>query len=501
MKSYLLLSGFTFLSFYSFAQQQNPRYSKVTERRIAQVEQHLNGWVRESGKGDFTLTERMAYYHVNGVSVAVINNFKVDWVRGYGWADKNRQQPVTVNTAFQAGSVSKTVNAIALMQLVQEGKLQLDQDINARLKTWQFPYDSVSQGVKITLRHLLSHRAGLNVSGFAGYERSDTIPDIYQILDGRSPAESSPVRSRLVPGSAFRYSGGGIMISQLLAMDADASPYNDLMKRRLFKPLGMKHSSFDEDQLPLKATGYYWDGKELPGQYRFYPEAAAAGLWTTPADLAKLLIAYQQAYSGLSYQLLSKQAAREMATLDPHTEDDRHKSALGFFIDQRGGRTYLTHDGKVEGYLSLFFIDPEKGNGLVVMNNSNDAAGMNIEIANSIAQVYGWKGFNIPEERKTIAIKTDSLAVYNGTYVNGSDTLTLMTRQEGLFFASSFSYYGRPQLVTFLSKEQFYVYEEEFFTDYWGYKNQYFAKRGADGQVTGIVKRVKGEPEKVFVRE
>lgn len=304
MKSYLLLFGCTFLSFSSFAQQQNPRYSGVTERRIAQVEQHLNGWVRESGKADFTLAERMAYYHVNGVSIAVINNFRVDWARGYGWADKNRQQPVTVNTVFQAGSVSKTVNAIALMQLVQEGKLQLDQDINALLKTWQFPYDSVSQGVKITLRHLLSHRAGLNVSGFAGYERPDTIPDIYQILDGRSPAKSSPVRSRLVPGSAFRYSGGGIMISQLLAMDADASSYNDLMKRRLFEPLGMKHSIYYGDQLPFKATGYYWDDKELPGQYRLYPEAAAAGLWTTPADLAKLLIAYQQAYSGLSNQLL-----------------------------------------------------------------------------------------------------------------------------------------------------------------------------------------------------
>lgn len=500
MKAYYLITWLILLSLDSIAQQINPHYPQVTEQRIAQVEKHLNGWVKESGRPDFTLAERLAYYHVNGVSIAVIRNFKLDWARGYGWADQAKKIPVTPSTIFQAGSVSKAVNAIALMQLVQEGKLQLDRDINDELKTWQFPYDSVSRGVRITLRQLLGHRAGLNVSGFAGYLRGDTIPDIYQILDGRPPAESSPVRSRLVPGTAYRYSGGGVTITQLLAMEADRSSYAGLMRHRLFGPLGMAHSGFEGGQLSGQATGYYWDGRALPGGHRIYPEAAAAGLWTTPGDLAKLLIAYGAAYSGRSARLLNQAMAREMARPEPQAAQERHAAALGFFAEQRGGRTYLTHDGKVEGFLSLFYLDPESGNGVVVMNNANDAGGLNLEIANSVARVYGWKDFNLPEERHTVRLAAGQLGPYTGTYTSGKDTLLLSIRPAGLFFSSSFSYYGRPQQVTFVDQSQFYVYEEEYFTDTRGYKNRYFVKWDARGKISSIVKTVKGRPDQVFER-
>lgn len=502
MKAYLFLFLTVFISFGGYSQQANPRYPKATEQQIARVEHHLNGLVKEEGKPDFTLSERMAYYHVNSVSIAVIRNFKLDWARAYGWANKIKKNPATVNTVFQAGSVSKTVNAMALMQMVQEGRLLLDGDINPQLKSWQFPYDSVSRSVKITLRHLLSHRAGLNVSGFAGYSHSDTIPDIYHILNGRPPAKSSLVQSRLVPGSTFRYSGGGTMISQLMAMDVDGKTYDELMQRRLFNPLEMKNSAYKEGRLSSpKATGYYWDGREIPDQHRIYPESAAAGLWTTPTDLAKLLIAYQKSYAGLSKKLLSTHTAREMAKPDSRSGDERHKAVLGFFVEQRGNRTYLTHDGKVEGFLSLFFIDPENGNGLVVMNNGDDALGLNTEIANGIAKVYGWKDFNVQEERKIITMKPEQLSVFTGTYVNGKDTLTIGRQQQELCFSSSFSYYGRPQLISFLSTDQFYVYEEECFTAYRGYKNQYFAQRNGEGHITAIIKRVKGQPEQIFIKK
>lgn len=498
-----LLFIFFLIPFLLFGQQDHPRYSKTVENKISKVENHLNGWVKEINSSDWTLKERMSYYHVNGVSIAVIHHFKLDWIRGYGWADKEEQKPVTVHTAFQAGSISKTVNALALLKLVEEGKLQLDSDINLQLKTWKFPYDSISQGNPITLRQLLSHRAGLNMSGFAGYSREDELPNIYQILDGLPPATSSPVRSRLVPGKEFRYSGGGVMISQLIAMDVCAMSYEKIVEEKIFNPLKMKNSFFYSDSLTkaAKATGYYWSGEELPKKYRVYPELAAAGLWSTPEDLAKLLIGFQKSYTGQPQKLFGKMTAHEAVLLDPGTDKERLKSALGVFLKKKGGSTYMTHDGKVEGFLCLYFADLEKGNGVVIMNNSNDGSGLNLEIANSVAKVYGWKDFNRPEERKTVDLNSQDLKAYEGVYNNGKDHITITTDHHTLMFSSNYSFYSRPQVISFLSPEQFYVYEEEFFTDSFGYKNQYFVKRNKDGFISEIIRHVKGESDKIFMRQ
>jgi CubicO group peptidase (beta-lactamase class C family) len=286
--SAVLLLLFCFQTIISYAQTIE-HYSKDVEARITQVENSLAGRVMIKGKpAKWSLADRMKFYHANGVSIAVIKDYKIEWAKGYGWADSSEQRPVTTTTLFQAGSNSKSLNAVGILKLVQEGKLDLYSDINNYLKSWKFPYDSRSKGKKITIANLLSHTAGLTVHGFPGYEKGDTIPTLIQILNGQKPANTEAVRSMYEPSHKFEYSGGGTTISQLIVLDVTGQPYDVYMWDNVLKPMGMMYSSYTQppsaDRQNLLATGYYNDGKPVKGNYHIYPEQAAAGLWTLKFD-------------------------------------------------------------------------------------------------------------------------------------------------------------------------------------------------------------------------
>lgn len=207
--------------------QSSKEYSKEVQARIKNVENNLSSWVQiENNPTRWTLEERMKFYHANGVSIAVIRNYKIEWAKGYGWADSLQQKPVTTNTLFQAGSNSKSINAIGILKLVQEGKLNLNADINDYLKRWKFPYDSLSKGKKISIANLLSHTGGITVHGFDGYEYGTKIPTLVQILNGQKPANSEAIRSMYEPSLKYEYSGGGTTISQLIIEDVTGPTMN-----------------------------------------------------------------------------------------------------------------------------------------------------------------------------------------------------------------------------------------------------------------------------------
>ncbi|MDP9229405.1 MAG: beta-lactamase family protein, partial [Bacteroidota bacterium] len=167
------------LSFTGQAQQQNATYSKDIEDKIKQVENNLSGWVHiQDSVNEWSLQQRMASYKIRGLSIAVVHNYTIEWARGYGVADTATQKRVTMQTLFQAGSISKSLNGVGVLKLVQDKKIGLYTDINDYLRTWKFPYDSLSKGKKITIANLLSHTAGLTVHGFPGYARGDTIPSL-----------------------------------------------------------------------------------------------------------------------------------------------------------------------------------------------------------------------------------------------------------------------------------------------------------------------------------
>lgn len=427
----LILILFLQASFFCKIFGQKTNYSKEVNDKIKQVESNLVPWAMDQDSLKFNLEERMAKYKIPGLSIAVIKDYKIEWVKSYGWADISEQRPVTTKTLFQAASLSKSLNAIGVLKLVQDKKLDLYTDINNYLTTWKFPYDSLSHNKKITTANLLSHTGGLNVHGFKGYLINDSIPTISQILDGKRPANSMAVRSMYEPNKKVEYSGGGTTISQLIVTDITHQPYEDYMWNEVLKPMGMTESFFTQPPPPNKqhilATGYNRYGEEMKGsKYNIYPEKAAAGLWTNPMDLAKYIIETQLSYHGKSNKVLSDKMTK--LRLTPYLDS---VNAFGVFINRKGKEYYFQHSGSNEGF-TCQYRGSFNGNGVVVMTNSDNLGIMN-EIVNSVALVYNWGNFYNPSIKKTITLKDDILQNYVGKYTLDGDTISVVKKEDGLW--------------------------------------------------------------------
>lgn len=436
---------------YNGLAQTNHVYSKEIEQKIRQVETSLATWVQMQDSSLWTLQDRMAYYHVPGISIAVIKDYKVEWVRGYGWADSADHRKVTTTTRFQAASISKSLNAMGVLRLATQKLLDLHRDINDYLQSWKLPTDSFTQNQKVTLARLLSHTAGLSVHGFMGYKRGDSIPSDNEILDGRPPSNSPAVRSVLAPGVKSQYSGGGIMITKRLVIDHTGMAYDKYMDKFVLKPIGMVHSSFEQPPstkvLSLLATGYNPTG-QVPGKFYIYPEQAPDGLWTTPEDLGYFIIEVQKSLLGKSNKVLSKEMTTTMLT--PVMKN----AALGVYVEEHGGQRYFRHAGNNVGFKCEYIGSMENGNGLVVMTNSDE---YNIirEIINSIAAVYQWKDFYKPVVKKVVYPDTSKLKDYAGVYKQGNTTIRFKLEAGHLYVNDQDGPYSR---VYFESDDTVFVY-------------------------------------------
>jgi CubicO group peptidase (beta-lactamase class C family) len=217
----------------------NQNADKVFER-IARIEKGLLPAVVIQGQSSaLTIADRMAHYKVPGVSVVVINDGKIEWAKGYGVTEAGGSTPVTTETMFQAASISKPVAATGALALVEKGLLSLDEEANAKLKSWKVPENDFTKEQKVTLRRLASHSAGLTVHGFRGYAAIEAVPTTVQVLDGQKPANSAPVRVDVLPGSLWRYSGGGITVMQLMMADVTGKPFPALMRELVLDKIGM----------------------------------------------------------------------------------------------------------------------------------------------------------------------------------------------------------------------------------------------------------------------
>jgi len=282
---------------------------------------------------ELSLQDLMEKFKVTGLSIAVIDNFQVIWAKGYGVTGVDSKAPVTPKTLFQAGSISKPVAATAALYMVEQGKLALDENVNDKLKTWKVPDNEFTQAEKVTLRRLMSHTGGLTVHGFPGYEVDAPLPTLVQVLNGEKPTNTAPVRVDFVPGTKLRYSGGGVTIEQLLMMDVSGKPFPALLRETVLDKIGMADSSY-EQPLPstrasVTAGGTYRDGREVHRKWHIYPEMAAAGLWTTPTDLAHFAVEIALSKNGKSNRILSQKMTNEMLT--PVLEE----AGLGFFLDKQ----------------------------------------------------------------------------------------------------------------------------------------------------------------------
>lgn len=430
-KHHLLIFLIISLSIFTL-NAQTIKYSSDIEEKIKQVENSLAGWV-QTGTGDtWNLTNRMKKYGINGLSIAVIHNYKIEWAKGYGLADVCEDRPVTEKTLFQAASISKSLNAVGVLKLVQDKKLDLNTDINKYLVTWKFPYDDKSNNKEITITNLLSHTGGVTIHGFPGYAKGEVLPTLQQILDGQKPANTEAVRSSEEPGKSVNYSGGGTTISQLILMDITHQPYDVFMKKNVLDPLGMTQSSYTQppssEKASLLATGYHADGLEVPGKFHIYPEQAAAGLWTNPVDLCKYIIETQLAYQGKSSKVLSPEMTK--VRLTTILED----AALGTFVNSRvtGSLKYFNHNGGNEGFQCTAVGCRDNGEGVVIMTNSDNGSQIYEEILNSVATVYHWKDYYLPETKKVVEVDTSILDKYVGQYSAGNISVSFKKSQNSL---------------------------------------------------------------------
>jgi CubicO group peptidase (beta-lactamase class C family) len=442
----------------TFAQQ--PTYSAAIEQRIKQVESNLGEAIKTDDK-PILLLERMKEYKVPGLSIAVIKDYKIEWARGYGFADKEKAKKVTVETLFQAASISKSVNATGVLRLAQEKKIDLDRDINTYLKTWKFPYDTAKGKKTITLKHILSHTAGTSVHGFRGYATGENIPTIVQILNGEAPANSQPIRSMFDAGTRVQYSGGGTTISQLIVMDVTGLRYDAYMQKNVLAPLGMKNSFYSvpppADKIGFLSAAYRGDGTAIKGGYHSYPENAAASLWTTPTDLAHFIIEIQLASKGKSKKVLSQQTAQLMLT------PVMNNAALGVWIKSDGNEKYFGHDGANEGFRSTYFGSIDGGNGVVVMVNSDNGAILS-EVVNSVATVYGWKDFYKPVIRKTVVVPAEMLDTYVGEYELAPEFKIEIKRDGALLLAKATN---QPEIKLYAEEQsRFFIKEVEATIDF-----------------------------------
>jgi len=386
--------------------------------REARIERVLSGLrppvaIKGQPPEKWTLAEGMAQSHVPGISIAVIDNGQIDWARGFGVKQAGTADPVSTSTLFEAQSISKAVTATATLVLVNSGRLSLDKSPNVYLKSWKLPYNEYQAQEKVTLRRILSHSSGLTVGGFAGYRVGEPLPSLLQILNGEKPANNPPIRVDFVPGSKFRYSGGGAEVMQQLLLDVTGQPFPELMKRLVLTPVGMTSSSY-EQPLPQArwaeaASGHDGEGTVVKGKWPIQPEMAAGGLWTTPTDLAKWELAITSAWKGEQNKLFSKRIATEMLTVQ------KAPYGLGVEVEGTGPSLEFSHGGSNFGFRAQVVMFPAVGKGAVIMANGDRADWVISSLIKSIASEYDWPALK-QTEREVVPLSTAQLDVLAGVY-------------------------------------------------------------------------------------
>ncbi len=382
-----------------------------------------------------SLSQQLAGHKITGASVAVIDNGKIDWAKSYGYQDAETKKPITPETLFQCASIGKIITSVAILKLVKDGKIALDDPVNDLLKSWKLNHGDFAAN-QVTIRHLLSHSAGLRDGyGFPGYTAEDDIPSVIEILDGSPPSNvKKEIAVRSEPGTVEKYSGAGFLILQLLTEEVTGEKFEDYVSRSVFEPLGMVNTIYDyQPDINLEreiASGHMANGKGLSsGRYNLYPEKAPAGPWTTAEDLAKLVIEIQKEYHDQSDLILNQQLVKELLTPQINNK--------GLAVNLKGVREpqAFWHAGNNLGYTALLYGLIDKGQGAIVLTNSDGGEAFIQEFVTSVSNAYDW-----PVMRSYQTLENpDNLDKLEGKYINSSleQVLFIGYDNKGLFLRRS----------------------------------------------------------------
>jgi CubicO group peptidase (beta-lactamase class C family) len=399
----------------------NMRQLDDAATRLARIERGLIPEVRVRGEArGWSLEERLRVHHTPGVSIAIIHDHRVVAARAYGVADTTTGERLTATTLMQAASVSKVFTAFAALKEVEAGKIPLEANVNGTLRSWKLPDDDFTRATPVTLKHVLSHTAGLNVPSTIQDGRR---PTELEMLEGRPPAVTPPVRVGFAPGTKFRYSGGGPTIVQQMLIDVEKRPFPEVMDRLVLGPLGLAHSTYaipmKSERWPSVAAAHDFDETVVRTTVVPWVGSAAGGLWSTPTDIARLLIEVQLGRLGRS-KLVSKQMADHMTRPSFSTgQGEAIEIALGPFVEKHGAGRYFGHDGLGVGFITVARAGITNGDGAVIMANGQSSTPLVLEILRSVAAEYEWEGWLAPPIQPA-RVDPAQLAALAGRYGSSS---------------------------------------------------------------------------------
>ena len=400
MRKFLLTLSILMVMF-SCSQQEN---QALVEQRIANIEKSLIEFESMAAmfrKADTlqtqtqTLAERMKYYNTPGVSVAVINNYQIEWSKVYGTLDVNTGIPVTSETIFEAASTSKFITAVLALHYAEKGFIELDSNVNDYLKTWQIPDNEFTENEKVTLRRLLTHKAGLPTTNY-GHDESVGYPTLLNVLNGESPALNKPAIPDVEPGSLWQYSNVAFNVIQLLLEDISGKTFQELAKEVIFDPLEMNKSTFiyplDSENKKHEAMPHDAEGNSLNPSMHL-TALAHGGLTTTPIDLAKFTSEIMLSYKGKSEKIISQETTKHILDkefdLDPRMFGIPLSEGLGVFLIGLGNEIIFAHPGSNLPGLNCWLIGwPEKGSAIIIMTNGAMGEVLSLEIMNAFINEY-----------------------------------------------------------------------------------------------------------------
>lgn len=408
-----LSSLFLLVCFLFFSCSDKEIKSDSLQNDIASIENNLLPPL--VAKGDsipkMNIYDRMEHYHVPGVSIAVVKDGKLLWAKGYGIANTETGDSVTTETIFQAGSISKPLAALGALKLVQEGKMDLKEDINTYLQGWKVPENKFTETEKVTLERLLTHSAGITVHGFPGYSQTDTFPDIITVLEGKGNTPAIFVDT--IPGSIWRYSGGGYTVMEKAVEDVSGQTLEAYLKENILEPIGMSLSTYGqplpEEYQSNASAAYDGEGNLIEGVYHNYPEQAAAGLWTTPSDLAKYYLEIQAIRAGKTNGVLSKELVDNMLT------ERKNRWGLGPALGERDGKVVFAHGGKNAGFSNDMMGYADQGDAIIVMTSADGGVRLMGEIMRGISDYYGMK-LSEANEVEVVNLNPEQLEHLAGSY-------------------------------------------------------------------------------------
>ncbi|WP_299109980.1 serine hydrolase [uncultured Winogradskyella sp.] len=320
--------------------------------------------------------------NVPGMAIAIIKNDRVIIKKGYGFSNVSLGVKVDSKTGFNIGSISKMFTAWGIMKMVEDGKIDLDTPVSTYITKWKLPTSKFDED-KVTIRNLLQHTAGLSVHGYNGYESKEELTSITKSLSGNSREEEA-VKLIMEPESKWQYSGGGYSILQLIIEEVSGETFGDYMQKNIFKPLKMKHTSFNIDKKILKksAKAYDEEGNEIPLQ--LFNAQAAAGLHTTIDDLIL--------FAKASFSKNTVLTEKSISLLRTPTELSKGNYGMGYMeMNRFGDFTLHGHGGSNEGWHSGFMLDFESKSGIIILTNGS--SGRNV-LFGGLKDWAQWHGSN-----------------------------------------------------------------------------------------------------------